>query len=55
MGGKYTGHIKWQMTVMVKNLLLEEFPIAEKEIKVIDSPEFESHVEDYVNTVLLKK
>ncbi len=33
MNGNYIGHIRWQMTVMAKNLLLEEFPLAEKELK----------------------
>ena len=33
MNGNYAGHIKWQMSVMAKNLLLEEYPLAEKEIK----------------------
>ncbi len=85
MTGHVKGHIRWQMTVMAKNLLLEEFPFAEKElerkgnfwaldvdvcdyagacrfyvglakeIKVIDSPEFEKYVKEYVNTALLKK
>jgi predicted DNA-binding transcriptional regulator YafY len=31
--GRYTGHLKWQMTVMAKNLLLEEYPLAQKELK----------------------
>ncbi|MCQ2152632.1 MAG: WYL domain-containing protein [Bacteroidales bacterium] len=78
MTGKYTGHLKWQMTVMAKNLLLEEYPLAQKElkrkgnfwildtdicnyagacrfyvglageIKVIDSPEFEDYVKEYI-------
>ena len=33
MNGKFTGHIRWQMTVMAKNLLLEEFPLAERDLK----------------------
>ena len=33
MNGNYVGHIQWQMTVMAKNLLLEEFPLAEKHLK----------------------
>ncbi len=83
MTGHYIGHIKWQMTVMAKNLLLEEFPLAERdlkrqgnfwildadicnyagacrfyvglapEIKVIDSPEFEEYVKEYVNDNLI--
>ncbi len=32
MTGHPCGHIKLQMTVMAKNLLLEEYPLAEKEI-----------------------
>jgi len=84
MTGQYIGHIKWQMTVMAKNLLLEEFPLAQRElkrkgnfwildtdicnyagacrfyvgmvkdIKVIDSPEFESYVEEYVKEFLTR-
>ncbi len=82
MTGPYIGHVKWQMTVMAKNLLLEEFPLAEKELKrkgnywvldtdicdyagacrfyvglakeirVLDSPEFEEYVEEYIKTTL---
>ena len=85
MNGNYVGHIQWQMTVMAKNLLLEEFPLAEKhlkrkgnswildtdicnyagacrfyvglakEIRLIDSPEFEEYVQKYVADALLKK
>ena len=85
MTGPYIGHVKWQMTVMAKNLLLEEFPLAEKELKrkgnywvldtdicnfsgacrfyvglakeirVIDSPEFEEYVEEYIKTTFLSK
>ena len=85
MAGHPCGHIKWQMTVMAKNLLLEEYPLAEKEIvrntnfwmldvdvndyagacrfyvglakeiKVIDSPEFEEYVYNYVSTSLVRK
>ena len=33
MTGGYRGHIRWQMTVMAKNLLLEEFPLAERDLK----------------------
>jgi len=85
MNGNYVGHIKLQMTVMAKNLLLEEFPLAEKElrrkgnywvldtdicnyagacrfyvglaneIRIIDSPEFENYVEDYIKSTFLKK
>ncbi len=85
MTGPYIGHVIWQMTVMAKNLLLEEFPLAEKELKrkgnywvldtdicdyagacrfyvglakeirVIDSPEFEEYVEEYIKTTFLSK
>jgi len=85
MTGQYTGHIRWRMSVMAKNLLLEEFPLAQKEIKrkgnfwildtdicnfagacrfyvglaqeikVLNSPEFEQFVDDYVKSVLLKR
>lgn len=78
MTGHPCGHIKLQMTVMAKNLLLEEYPLAEKEIvrntnfwildvdvndyagacrfyvgladqiKIIDSPEFEVYVDEYL-------
>ncbi len=84
MTGPYIGHVKWQMTVMAKNLLLEEFPLAEKELKrkgnywvldtdicnyagacrfyvglakeirVLDSPEFEGYVSDYIKETFLK-
>ena len=84
MAGDYTGHIKWQMTVMAKNLLVEEFPLSEKEIKrqgnfwildtdicdyagacrfyvglakeirVLDSPEFENYVREYIRQCFLK-
>lgn len=30
MSGESIGHIRWQMTVMAKNLLIEEFPLAER-------------------------
>lgn len=33
MGGDVIGHITWQLTVMAKNLLVEEYPLAEKAIK----------------------
>ena len=33
MTGHVCGHITWKMSVMAKNLLLEEFPLAEKELK----------------------
>lgn len=32
MGGHIIGHITWQMSVMAKNLLIEEYPLAEKTI-----------------------
>ena len=84
MNGNYVGHIKWQMTVMAKNLLLEEFPLAErhlkrkgnswildtdicnyagacrfyvglaKEIRLIDSPEFEEYVDNYLKEISKK-
>jgi predicted DNA-binding transcriptional regulator YafY len=33
MSGHNIGHIRWQMSVMAKNLLIEEFPLAEKALK----------------------
>lgn len=33
MARRIRGHITWQMSVMAKNLLIEEFPLAEKELK----------------------
>ena len=81
MNGNYIGHVTMQMTVMAKNLLLEEFPLAEKhlkrkgnswildtdicnyagacrfyvglakEIRLIDSPEFEKYVDNYLKEV----
>ena len=81
MNGNYIGHVTMQMTVMAKNLLLEEFPLAEKhlkrrgnswildtdicnyagacrfyvglakEIRLIDSPEFEEYVDNYLKEV----
>ena len=33
MTGHVCGHITWKMSVMAKNLLLEEFPLAEKELE----------------------
>lgn len=83
MSGQVISHLKWQMTVKAKNLLIEEYPLAAKEIKgkgndwildtdicnwagacrfyvglateikVIDSPEFEKYVKDYVNSCLV--
>ena len=38
MTGNYTGHIKWKMSTMAKNLLVEEFPMAEKAIKYSGGP-----------------
>ena len=82
MVGNYIGHITLQMTVMAKNLLLEEFPLSQKhlkrkgnswildtdicnyagacrfyvglanEIKIIDSPEFEAYVKEYIAQAL---
>ena len=85
MTGPYIGHIRWQMTVMAKNLLLEEYPLAQrdikrkgnfwvldtdicnyagacrfyvglaKEIKVIDSPEFDEFVQNYIMDTFIGK
>ncbi len=38
MTGNYTGHIKWKMSTMAKNLLVEEFPMAEKAVKYSGGP-----------------
>ena len=84
MTGNYVGHIRWQMSVMAKNLLIEEYPLAEKylkrkvnswildtdicnyagacrfyvglakEIRVLDSPEFEEYVKTYIQENLMK-
>ena len=84
MTGNYVGHIRWQMSVMAKNLLIEEYPLAEKylkrkvnswildtdicnyagacrfyvglakEIRVLDSPEFEEYVKTYIQEILMK-
>ena len=85
MTGQPCGHIKLQMTVMAKNLLIEEYPLAEKvivrntntwlldvdvchyagacrfyvgladQIKVIDSPEFEEYVKNYLKKQFSKQ
>jgi predicted DNA-binding transcriptional regulator YafY len=84
MTGNYVGHIRWQMSVMAKNLLIEEYPLAEKylkrkvnswildtdicnyagacrfyvglakEIRVLDSPEFEEYVANYIKETYMK-
>ena len=84
MTGNYVGHTRWQMSVMAKNLLIEEYPLAEKylkrkvnswildtdicnyagacrfyvglakEIRVLDSPEFEEYVKTYIQENLMK-
>jgi predicted DNA-binding transcriptional regulator YafY len=84
MTGNYVGHIRWQMSVMAKNLLIEEYPLAEKylkrkvnswildtdicnyagacrfyvglakEIRVLDSPEFEEYVANYIKETFMK-
>ncbi len=84
MTGNYIGHIRWQMSVMAKNLLIEEYPLAEKELKqdvnswildtdicnyagacrfyvglakeirILNSPEFEAYVKTYVRENLMK-
>ena len=84
MNGKTPVHIKLQLTMMAKNLLLEEFPLAEKhlrrkdnswlldtdicnyagacrfyvglakEIRIIDSPEFEEYVDNYLKEISKK-
>lgn len=33
MNGNYIDRIRWQMSVMAKNLLLEEYPLAQKDLK----------------------
>lgn len=38
MTGNYTGHIRWKMSTMAKNLLVEEFPMAERAIKYSGGP-----------------
>ena len=78
MTGQCVGHVKMRLSVMAKNLLLEEFPLAERdlkrkgsswildtdlcnfagacrfyvglaaEIKILDSPEFEQYVQQFV-------
>ena len=85
MTGHPCGHIKLQMTVMAKNLLVEEYPLAEKvivrntnswlldvdvchyagacrfyvgladQIKIIDSPEFEEYVKNYLKKQFSKQ
>ena len=85
MTGPYIGHIRWQMSVMAKNLLLEEYPLAQrelkrsgnywvldadicnyagacrfyvglaKEIKVVESPEFEEFVQNYIMDTFIGK
>jgi predicted DNA-binding transcriptional regulator YafY len=82
MSGHVCGHIIWHMSVMAKNLLVEEYPLAGKvlerknnywlldtdicnfagacrfylglahEIKIVDSPEFEKYVKNYVKSNL---
>ncbi len=84
MSGQGCGHLKWQMTVKAKNLLIEEYPLAEKQIKgkdnnwiletdicnwagacrfyvglaneitILDSPEFETYVRDYLKHTFSK-
>ena len=83
MTGHVCGHVCLKMTVLAKNLLLEEYPLAEKvlerkgndwmldvdicnwagvcrfyvgladEIKIIDSPEFDEYVRNYVTKHLV--
>lgn len=82
MNGDTGKHLKLRLSIMAKNLLLEEYPLAAKylhrdglhwiletevfnyagacrfyvglagEIKILDSPEFKSYVDDYVRSVL---
>ena len=33
MSGEPVGHLRWRMTVMAKNLLLEEFPLSERDMR----------------------
>ena len=33
MNGKRIGHIRWKMSIMAKNLLVEEFPLAAKDLR----------------------
>ena len=84
MVGKNPVHIKWRISVLAKNLLIEEYPLAEKyltckgrdwlletdiynmlgacrfflglasEIKIVDSEEFRTFVQKYIDTNLRK-
>lgn len=84
MTGNTCGHIKLQLSVMAKNLLIEEYPLAEKsivretntwlldvdvcdfagacrfyvgladQIRIIDSPEFEEYVRNYLKKLCSK-
>ena len=85
MAGKTAKRIKMSMSLMAKNLLIEEYPLAEKdvtlqdgewildteiynyagacrfyvglaeEIRIVDSPEFEAYVNEYVSRCLTKE
>ena len=45
MTGHVCGHITWKMSVMAKDLLLEEFPLAKKELK--------RNVNDWIRTYVI--